>query len=187
MSECEYSDVQLKILNIKDELENYTIKSQFVKDIFLKKHIFVQDIKTLFYIKVDEILNSFSSIKDEENIKKICLVMIHMMIMILILKEKDYEKIDDIKDIESFNILVNERLYKLVDHVIEKNRKYGNSALKPIRIMSSLSTVEQLYIRLDDKLNRIINRQDDEDEDIPFDIAGYFILIYVYIELNKKE
>lgn len=179
-----YSDVQLKILSIKDELENYTNKSQFVKDLFFKKHIFVQDVKSLLYIKVDEILNSFSSIKDEENKKKMCLVMIHMMVMLLVLKEKSIEKIEDI-DLDLFNTYVNDRLKKLVDHVIEKNRKYGNSALNPIRVMSTLSTVEQLYIRLDDKLNRLMNRQDDEDEDIPFDIAGYFILIYIYYLTNK--
>lgn len=182
-----YSDVQIKILSIKDELENYTDKSSFVKDLFSKKHIFVQDIKTLVYVKVDEILNSFSSIKDEDSKKKMCLIMIHMMIMLLVLKEKDIKNVNDIEDIESFNILVNERLYQLVDHVIEKNRKYGNSALNPIRVLSTLSTVEQLYIRLDDKLNRLMNRQDDEDEDIPFDIAGYFILIYVHFKLDMNK
>lgn len=182
----EYSDVQIKILSIKDELENYTNKSSFVKDLFSKKHIFVQDIKTLVYVKVDEILNSFSSIKDEDSKKKMCLIMIQMMIMLLVLKEKQVEKIEDI-DIDLFNTYVNDRLKKLVDHVIEKNRKYGNSALNPIRIMSSSSTIEQLYIRLDDKLNRLINRQDDEDEDIPFDIAGYFILIYVHFKLEMNK
>lgn len=179
-----YTDVQLKILSIKNELEDYTNKSSFTKDLFSKKHIFVQNVKSLIYVKVDEILNSFSSIKDNSNKMKMCLIMIHMMIMLLVLKEKNIENIEDV-DIDIFNTYVNERLIQLIDHLIEKNRKYGNSALNPIRVMSTLSTVEQLYIRLDDKLNRLMNRQDDEDEDIPFDIAGYFSLIYIYYLTNK--
>lgn len=179
----EYSEVQKLILKIKDELKDYTLKSSFVKETLCKQHIFIKDISFLIYAKVDEILNSFSKIKDSD-VQKLSAVIIHMMVMILTLKSNKLIKINDLTE---FNNLVNDQLNTLVDHVIEKNRKYGNSALNPIRIMSSLSTVEQLYIRLDDKLNRVINRQDDEDEDIPFDIARYFILIYVYFELNKKE
>lgn len=182
-SNNDYSDVQMTILSIKDKLKDYTLDSSFVNDVLCKKHIFIKDIKNLIYAKVDEILNSFSKLKGKDE-QKICLIMIHMMVMLLTLEKY---KLLLINDKDKFNNLVNEKINELVDHVIEKNRKYGNSALNPIRIMSSLSTVEQLYIRLDDKLNRMINRQNDEDEDIPFDIAGYFILIYVYFELNKKE
>ena len=178
-----YNEVQTAILKIKDKLNDYTLESTFVKDTLIKQHIFVKDISSLIYVKVDEILNSFQKFKGKDE-KKICLVMIHMMVMLLTLKNNNMTKIEDIN---SFNTLVNKTLSDIVDHVIDKNRKYGNSALSPIRIMSSASTVEQLYIRLDDKLNRIINRQNDEDEDIPFDIAGYFILIYVYFTLNEEN
>ena len=51
--------------------------------------------------------------------------------------------------------------------LIHKNRKYGNSALKPCRVFSKSSAVEQLLVRIDDKLNRIMQGagllEDDED------------------------
>ena len=53
--------------------------------------------------------------------------------------------------------------------------------------MSTADKLEQLYIRLDDKFNRLINRQNDDDEDLPFDIAGYFILIYVHFKLEMNK
>lgn len=63
--------------------------------------------------------------------------------------------------------------------LLEKNRKYGNSALSPIRVFSKANEVEQILVRMDDKLNRIKNRQDDEDEDVFMDLAGYIILLMV--------
>lgn len=37
----------------------------------------------------------------------------------------------------------------------EKNRRYGNSAISPIKIFSRTDTEEQISNRIDDKLNRI--------------------------------
>lgn len=39
--------------------------------------------------------------------------------------------------------------------VIGKNRAYGNSALDPLRIFSKVDTIEQLNVRIDDKLSRV--------------------------------
>ena len=39
--------------------------------------------------------------------------------------------------------------------LLEKNRKYGDSALNPNRIFSKADAVEQILVRIDDKLNRI--------------------------------
>ena len=44
---------------------------------------------------------------------------------------------------------------ELADLLVAKNREYGNSALEPRRIFSKASPVEQLKVRLDDKLSRI--------------------------------
>lgn len=60
--------------------------------------------------------------------------------------------------------------------LVSKNRKYGDSALNPIRIFSKSDAKEQLRVRIDDKLNRIINRKADEDEDAVLDLIGYLIL-----------
>lgn len=63
--------------------------------------------------------------------------------------------------------------------LLEKNRKYGDSALNPVRICSKSDACEQILVRIDDKLNRIKNRQNDDDEDVFKDLAGYLILYLV--------
>jgi hypothetical protein len=71
--------------------------------------------------------------------------------------------------------------------LIEKNRKYGNSAICPKRIFSTADAEEQIKVRLDDKLSRIANHQDDDNEDPVLDSIGYMILLLVLRNLKKKE
>jgi len=63
--------------------------------------------------------------------------------------------------------------------LINKNRKYGNSVLEPIRIFSTSNTVEQIKVRLDDKLSRIKSAQTDDTEDVIDDLLGYLILLKI--------
>lgn len=63
--------------------------------------------------------------------------------------------------------------------LLEKNRKYGNSALNPCRVFSKADSVEQLKVRIDDKINRIKNEQNDEDEDVVKDLIGYLVLLVI--------
>lgn len=74
---------------------------------------------------------------------------------------------------------IEQKCDELKDILLEKNRKYGDSALNPCRIFSRADAVEQLLVRIDDKLSRIKNRQDDEDEDVVMDLAGYLILLMI--------
>jgi hypothetical protein len=39
--------------------------------------------------------------------------------------------------------------------LLEKNQAYGNSALDPVRVFSKATRVEQILVRLDDKLSRL--------------------------------
>ena len=61
--------------------------------------------------------------------------------------------------------------------LLEKNRKYGDSALCPARIFSSADPVEQLRVRIDDKLSRIRSSQGDDQEDTELDLLGYLVLL----------
>lgn len=70
--------------------------------------------------------------------------------------------------------------------LLEKNRKYGDSALNPVRIFSKASTLEQLKVRMDDKLSRLRNAQDDEDEDPTTDLIGYLILYKVALMQQRR-
>ena len=60
--------------------------------------------------------------------------------------------------------------------LIQKNRKYGDSAISPVNIFYRGTAEDALRVRMDDKLSRIMNRQDDEDEDPEDDLIGYLIL-----------
>jgi hypothetical protein len=63
--------------------------------------------------------------------------------------------------------------------LLEKNRKYGDSALHPTRVFSKASAVEQILVRIDDKLSRVASAQTDDDEDVVRDLVGYLVLLRI--------
>jgi hypothetical protein len=63
--------------------------------------------------------------------------------------------------------------------LLDKNRKYGNSALEPVRLFSKADPVEQIRVRIDDKLSRLQSAQIDDTEDVELDLAGYLVLLKV--------
>jgi hypothetical protein len=73
--------------------------------------------------------------------------------------------------------------------LIHKNRKYGNSALKPCRVFSKSSPVEQLLVRIDDKLNRIMKGAGllANDEDVVNDLIGYLVLLKIGMNDEKNQ
>ena len=73
--------------------------------------------------------------------------------------------------------------------LINKNRKYGNSALKPCRVFSKASAVEQLLVRIDDKLNRIMQGAGllADDEDVVNDLIGYLVLLKIGMKDEKNK
>jgi hypothetical protein len=60
--------------------------------------------------------------------------------------------------------------------LLEKNRKYGDAALNPVRIFSKADPVEAILIRMDDKLSRIRTMDPDDAEDAYLDLLGYLVL-----------
>tara|TARA_R100000152_G_C6740411_1_gene164212 strand:+ start:707 stop:979 length:273 start_codon:yes stop_codon:yes gene_type:complete len=72
--------------------------------------------------------------------------------------------------------------------LLHKNQKYGNSALEPSRIFSKASAVEQLLVRIDDKLNRIQKGAGllAEDEDVIMDLIGYLVLLKIGLKQNSQ-
>jgi hypothetical protein len=79
-----------------------------------------------------------------------------------------------------FAIQVQEVLDSIEKMLIEKNRKYGNSALEPLGVFSQLSAKEGLLIRIDDKLKRIKNGSlEKDDEDVVNDLIGYLVLLKI--------
>lgn len=71
--------------------------------------------------------------------------------------------------------------------LITKNKKYGNSALQPKRIFSTANTVEQICVRIDDKLSRIANQSPSEDEDVVMDLLGYLVLLRIAQKQQSED
>ena len=71
--------------------------------------------------------------------------------------------------------------------LLDKNKKYGNSALEPVRVFSKATPIEQLLVRIDDKLSRISNGAgiSATDEDVINDLIGYLVLLKI-AKSNEK-
>lgn len=73
---------------------------------------------------------------------------------------------------------------KIKAFLIAKNEAYGDSAITPIRIFSQADASEQIKVRIDDKLNRLVQGTDtiETDEDVIKDLIGYLILLMVQLQ-----
>jgi hypothetical protein len=72
---------------------------------------------------------------------------------------------------------------EIKEMLIAKNKSYGDSALNPVRVFATSDSVEQLHVRIDDKLSRITRGGafvGDNDLD---DLIGYLILLKIAREL----
>ena len=68
--------------------------------------------------------------------------------------------------------------------LIEKNISYGDSALNPVRIFSKANPIEQLHVRIDDKLSRLMKGTEHIGDNDIDDLIGYLILLKVAKEKN---
>jgi hypothetical protein len=71
--------------------------------------------------------------------------------------------------------------------LIEKNISYGDSALNPARIFSQADSTEQLKVRIDDKLNRVMNNQGFAGDNDIDDLIGYLILLKIAVDNNRSQ
>jgi len=69
----------------------------------------------------------------------------------------------------------------LLDLLLKKNERYGNSATEPISVFAkNLSPKDRINVRIDDKISRILRGGSFGDaEDPRVDLAGYLILAFV--------
>jgi len=74
---------------------------------------------------------------------------------------------------------INDVCNEIRDMLIAKNRAYGNSAADPVRIFSKVDALEQIKVRIDDKLSRISRGHEYMNEDTVRDLAGYLILMLI--------
>ena len=81
--------------------------------------------------------------------------------------------------------LITQECDEIKELLLQKNKEYGNSAFDPKRIFSKASPIEQIKVRIDDKLSRLANDNKKEiQEDTTKDLIGYLIILRVAEKLN---
>jgi hypothetical protein len=68
--------------------------------------------------------------------------------------------------------------------LIDKNIAYGDSALDPVRIFSKSDPAEQLRVRIDDKLSRLMKGTEYVGDNDIDDLIGYLVLLKIAKEKN---
>ena len=77
---------------------------------------------------------------------------------------------------KTFENKLNSVLLEIKKLLISKNKSYGNAVFDPINIFSKKDNLEQIRVRIDDKLNRLKHQGTYENEDTKLDLLGYMIL-----------
>jgi len=77
--------------------------------------------------------------------------------------------------------------HEIAHLLIDKNISYGDSALSPNRIFAQSDNIEQLKVRIDDKLNRVKNNQGYAGDNDVDDLIGYLILLKIAIDNDKEK
>jgi hypothetical protein len=68
---------------------------------------------------------------------------------------------------------------ELSEMLISKNKAYGNSALDPVRVFSKANNIEQLKVRIDDKLSRFARGNEYPGDNDIDDLLGYLVLLKI--------
>jgi len=74
------------------------------------------------------------------------------------------------------------------EFLLSKNIQYGDSVFNPVRVFSKVDKDEQLKVRIDDKLSRLMRGNDsmEADEDIVKDLIGYLALLLIAMRSNSQ-
>lgn len=76
---------------------------------------------------------------------------------------------------------------KISEILLYKNKKYGNSAIKPNGIFYKGNARESILIRLDDKIGRIKNNNDELRVNDIVDIIGYLVLLLIVLNVGYSD
>ena len=72
--------------------------------------------------------------------------------------------------------LICEECSRIAQLLMDKNHAYGNSVAQPANVFAKSDAMEQMNVRIDDKLNRIKKGEEYGNEDTELDLIGYLIL-----------
>jgi len=87
---------------------------------------------------------------------------------------------------KTFQDRLDEELAIIHDLLVSKNLAYGNSALDPVRVFSKADAAEQIKVRLDDKISRLVRGQA-SGEDVVTDLLGYLVLLRIAERIERER
>ena len=71
--------------------------------------------------------------------------------------------------------------------LLEKNKAYGNSASEPVRVFSRVDPIEQINVRIDDKLSRMMRGHEYPGDDTELDLIGYLVLKRAIVSRKNEQ
>lgn len=83
-------------------------------------------------------------------------------------------------------VMIEKKCDEIKQFLIDKNIAYGNSALEPINIFSKNTAVEQLAVRMDDKINRLKKGSEYLGDDTIKDLTGYLVLYMIAKDIETE-
>lgn len=173
-------DAQKEIKNQCIELKDYVIEAGnnfFDKLLYMSKISMLEENKDnrkdiLSQIGLDLISNG--------NVMTYMYLISTFILERLLDSNKRYTRID------LFKHDISEIIDKIEYTLLKKNLEYGNSAFEPVRIFSKANPIEQINVRIDDKLSRILNDCEKTiKEDTVFDFIGYLILKMIAEKIDR--
>lgn len=116
---------------------------------------------------------------------------------------EEFEQVDG-NSVQEGNIVVPQRVIDVIESapngveilstcvdlavfLAEKNIAYGDSVLNPIRVLSKADDLEQIRVRIDDKLSRLIRGQAYGTENHLRDLLGYLVLYFMLLGRSTND
>lgn len=87
----------------------------------------------------------------------------------------------------TFNEALDIELEGIKVFLIGKNVAYGNSVIEPVRIFSKTSAREQIMVRIDDKLSRIMRGTEYDNDDTIQDLIGYLLILRIQDRIESYQ
>ena len=91
----------------------------------------------------------------------------------------------DISADSKFSEELSEVMGSLRQLLLRKNTQYGDSIFNPVRVFSKGDPVEQIRVRIDDKISRMNSSPHEYIEDTVTDLIGYLIMYQMAMRRNR--
>lgn len=187
-----------QIAQVFEKLEDVDVNVIYQKNPQSKEKLLLTNLFACLYFvseNVEDTLSFFDKTERNDILRVLCPI------------GKDGESIQDIFDLNPINYKNHDELYlrasyyqkllalmirykkhhnpdwserNIIYLLIEKNKKYGDAILNPKRFFCKDVSIQDVILsRLDEKISRRIQDDNNEDEDILTDIIGYLVFLNI--------